>query len=1192
MMREALFFVLFCTLLHLVGGEGAAGETTSGSVWWTWYEPDTDCEGTPQHLEWTRSSECISSALLPLDDPLRRASVHLLGSPYDVAVSCYDPTSETNYNPNDDFVIIQFFATSNAQCDTVRHTLLLKEPSECSKNVSLAIIGDDPDNTSVPITYYDTAFEASKHIREIEGYVADVVLKDARFFCSRCNWMFFKEAAPPYFLQGAGIVVFLLVCILLNYSLQDKVDKWVKTLPSKLCCGAKREADEVGALVEVLPSIVEPPRSGHEAMAASGASCSEAWERCYSTVTPATPAREHLATPLLRNLSGVPSESMGSSLFSLIRSPTAATSATTRVASSGAAGGTPPLASPPHGPAERAGHSLVRSSAALRAACRGTAMAPPVLGSGWRGGCGVGGGFGGSCGGGGGCSQNEPKMCSESSLGRRNSAHTSLLTPAPTSTPLPQSRKMQEGDDDLSPHIGLLCITSPTADPLHTLTHAEVGLQLSPDMNPTVSTPLRARTTGFPQGSFSLPKTYSEKNLGDNGKAAKRVSLLTPCTPLLSDPASSPLPFTQMLSSLAPAVPVEAQRSASFSPATVRLPELTSPALSVHPLTPMLGLHTSLRVPSCFDLEDTVAAPGRLYAPPPDVVTSYHEHSAPSDQMDSPYTLYSPTGQSSLLASPTSEEQGSGCDEVRGPRVVTLPEDTASCRDKASLEGFAMKGLLGQYAEILEISVDAKGHRAQCHFQEPLVWVRHSEVLEQNREVHTPQSFRGIRHSMQFGAESPLGGASPKGVRANPLTVSFPEQESEFPSDMLSLLRHDAENVEGEEEGDVVVPAKLYHATPEFLASLPRVESPEDCAFFDEKFANDAIVLKTVAGWSILQLPSSVVWLLHKDLNAVSTCGARYVRVVGKAEFKSKCSPWHEWWGDFELCVGKVERVEAVNGVVNCVVAFKGSATLTIPATCLTRCSQAEHDRDFFLSPQKVTHRTMMAVFVASAPILLALKGAFLLYFFFHSVNESLMDGHGGRATNHSLWLSYSEVYFKLFNSGYPTLMADCGSVAVYFFSVFHPSLGQFVTGVGVPILALLTISLFISLPGVLTHALPMIVLYSWLWVPFFFVVVVVMRFVRDKFQPAVPQVQEARLYDMRYFKKHHKKYLILSGLFYLSFRVAMELIAVIFLQTNFNYGVLLYGGKPYFATIVEEFQMRQATCLWELGVRAISFFV
>ena len=347
------------------------------------------------------------------------------------------------------------------------------------------------------------------------------------------------------------------------------------------------------------------------------------------------------------------------------------------------------------------------------------------------------------------------------------------------------------------------------------------------------------------------------------------------------------------------------------------------------------------------------------------------------------------------------------------------------------------------------------------------------------------------------------------------------------------------------------------------------------------------------APWVSIALSGPITcWVNQHNARKVYDFGGPYVRVVDKSEFKEVSKDkWKKWWADFELCVGELMMVKRDEGDVTaleCVVSFKGSATLIIPGEACLACTQAEHDSEYLLTPQIVTKRTMMAVFVASAPPLLAAKGLFLMSFFVYSVVSATSDGHGGRANHHSRWEAYEEVYFKLFNSGYPTLMADCGSVTLYFLYSFKPSFQQFVAGVGKPVIITLVLVLGISLPGIVTHALPMVFVYCWLWLPVGLIVYLCRRLVRNSV-PTAPEVDREFHYDIRYYEKNHKLYLLKSGLFYLGFRFIAELVAVLFIQTNFNYAIFLYEGTKYLQVVPDEFNSRQFACILEMGMKMAS---
>eukprot|EP00754_Rhynchopus_humris_P014842 Rhum_TRINITY_DN14412_c4_g2::Rhum_TRINITY_DN14412_c4_g2_i1::g.87767::m.87767 len=227
-------------LLVLCVAWAASGAHASGSVWWAYYPSSANdsfvsgnatCDG-PQKIEWARHKDCFRADELRHDDPLRTASLALgsgkLGARRgsDFRVACVDPAGRDaqNYNSDDDLVEVSFFASDDGSCEGPAHVVSLSRQRECGGG--------------------DVTIDGVDKARSPLGWDRRLLFLNAEFHCSRCRWVFYKEAAPPYFLQGAGIVVFLLVCIVINYSLQDKFDKWVKTLPAK----RRRFLESIGRL--------------------------------------------------------------------------------------------------------------------------------------------------------------------------------------------------------------------------------------------------------------------------------------------------------------------------------------------------------------------------------------------------------------------------------------------------------------------------------------------------------------------------------------------------------------------------------------------------------------------------------------------------------------------------------------------------------------------------------------------------------------------------------------------------------------------------------------------------------------------------------------------------------------------------------------------------------------------------------
>eukprot|EP00662_Eupelagonemidae_sp_cell21_P051483 gene51483-18083_t len=59
-------------------------------------------------------------------------------------------------------------------------------------------------------------------------------LQRLRVHCSRCSWMFFRSAAPPYIFLAVAICLFLIGVIVANLIYDAYIQRWVKVLPSRL----------------------------------------------------------------------------------------------------------------------------------------------------------------------------------------------------------------------------------------------------------------------------------------------------------------------------------------------------------------------------------------------------------------------------------------------------------------------------------------------------------------------------------------------------------------------------------------------------------------------------------------------------------------------------------------------------------------------------------------------------------------------------------------------------------------------------------------------------------------------------------------------------------------------------------------------------------------------------------------------
>eukprot|EP01062_Namystynia_karyoxenos_P025953 TRINITY_DN20316_c0_g1_i1.p1 TRINITY_DN20316_c0_g1~~TRINITY_DN20316_c0_g1_i1.p1 ORF type:complete len:1143 (+),score=271.15 TRINITY_DN20316_c0_g1_i1:72-3500(+) len=339
--------------------------------------------------------------------------------------------------------------------------------------------------------------------------------------------------------------------------------------------------------------------------------------------------------------------------------------------------------------------------------------------------------------------------------------------------------------------------------------------------------------------------------------------------------------------------------------------------------------------------------------------------------------------------------------------------------------------------------------------------------------------------------------------------------------------------------------------------------------------------------WVAIQLHDDVpVWVPEVMLTKVGDFWMDYVRVGEIGEVRDAAfTSWEEWWSDFCTCVGTVREIRRVvkgtEARFHVTVDFESSATITLPTETCRMCQPHVYQREALMVPQSVPDRTLLAVFVAH-PFLLGVKAMFLTGYFFYSISLLEREGHGGILGERSAWGRYQELYFRLFNSGYPSLMADFGAVFIYRVTMQDAGLKKLLVTLSRPVKFFLGLSIVIAIPGVLTHCLPMYLMYGWMWIPITVASLRILRCLRQ-FAPPVPESDPGRLYDSQYWRKHHKTFLVKTSLFYILYRFAAEFVAVVILQTNYNYAILTYARRHSFiGRIKAEYQLREMACIAE----------
>ena len=871
--------------------------------------------------------------------------------------------------------------------------------------------------------------------------------------CTRCNWVFFNESAPPYVVQAVGILIFLVGCIVLNFVLQDKLDRLMKTLPSKLPGGRRKDSKQEvngfqsGYAVRLIANdgkskkVInlekeEPLLDGVRKKRPSMLYRRKPSEVVYTNDTPTSETMHEVHTDLpIDTDSNFINKAFGQ---------------------------------------RRPRRSLVQVMNA-RMSLDIINLLEGAPGSAGRGGGG----------------------------GHQN------YRPTSESNPLLFSEQVSANDDMIS----LALPPSGTPDTAETPIHINIPLPESIQSNSSLF-------RGSDRSPLDTP-AY-EKDVIDYFRRTTDSKDLEPD----STPVNS---FTSTNK------------------------DLKSPSNT--DLISSYATHGT----ADFDNSSDVAIKSNMLSvvvnDSTDVVDCYKEHSTSGNK-----------------------QFNNDIHNQRSEPLLDMKELSDSTNTNSGSLQTHMCAACGMDSDIGRVkhgnwkcmSCASKRRKANPVLTSPIL-VDHDILKE--------MAYRG--NLGFFGEISAVSRRQSNTVQA---LVGFRNCAVWMPSELFSVSERDS--------FDLSLAKSEFYTPPSIRAT-----SPQQCSTWLTLAKGLGYIITevdVVESFTAIQLQKAVnTWIDCSRLQVISKqwSGGKYARIAEQSEFKKASGDrWQKWWKDFELCVGTILSVgRDSNNNYYGIISFQGSATLVLPIAALLHCNEAEHDSEYLITPQPVSRRTMMAVFVASAPPLLAAKGIFLMTFFVVSIVSALSDGHGGRANNHSKWEAYEEVYFKLFNSGYPTLMADCGSVTFFFWYSFNPTFHQFAAGVGVPVMVALGLSLLVSLPGLITHALPMVVLYLWIWVPIGCVLGLITKYVLFRFQPQAPAVDAAYEYDLYYHMKYHRLYIIKSGAFYLGCRFVAEFIAVLFVQTSFNYGIFIYDKHPYLQTILDDVNGRKFACLWEMGLKLAS---
>eukprot|EP01065_Artemidia_motanka_P027512 TRINITY_DN3270_c0_g1_i1.p1 TRINITY_DN3270_c0_g1~~TRINITY_DN3270_c0_g1_i1.p1 ORF type:complete len:1016 (+),score=295.62 TRINITY_DN3270_c0_g1_i1:450-3497(+) len=998
---------------------------------------------------------------------------------------------------------------------------------KASHNVTLGPLDLDPLRTTrtLPMLEDIPGLNASNIVHIVKAF------DGTRIHCSRCRWMFLNAAAQPYVLQAAAILLFLIGCIIFNFTLEDLFNKIMKKAPPRL-----------------LPCLFPPD----EALGP---------RELQVGVTVMVPSAEwYLAAAAREHLERKKKEEERKRKLQRHRR---------KVEWAVANGRSPPPLSPELTPMARSHEDGDKVPVLqLPPASRRRGSVPPAEQEGDSG----------------------------------DSCYS--VEPSPPGSP----KQWQQAPRDAAP-----ALTSPEAPPtsdpgmdstaarhameVHTLQPPSRSSSVSDVAGSTAVAPatlnLAASRDGHypplrrPHGRGSVISSPPMRSSRRSRTSSRALPAADPTSPDVSAAARDIVALLGSDDGSGGVASVPRLRSAGRGVWGSRSPPREGFSPDQHPSSPeFVGAYSEHGQPP----RRRQAPPGRPITeeclrraraalreaePTCELVSEYEEHGAPENISSSPL-LQKGDGPASPFASPRAAgfndddfandhemcvvcgrddaEKGTregGVYRCAKPRecsgvVQDVLLEKASGMQEDSVAVFALAGALGQFGDVVGLMTKRGVRQALVAFRRPRAWIRGKRVVDRLRNW---------------------------------------ERRETAPDDPGPTLRVEERELEG-----------LW------IRILRNEKKKQQNTKKPEKEVTRFIVTDEAedGAWRACELLGAVhVWLPVASIVKISDWGGPFCRVCEKEELQAIMKEtWKKWYSDFELCVGQVRRIQRSRpadeladgelGTFEAVVAFKGSAVIVFPLIALKRCSEAQHDAEYLITPQPVVRRAMMGVFVASTAPVLALKGIWSLATFFTAVSQATADGHGGMAGHHSIFGVYEEVYYKLMNSGYPTLVADCGSVTFFYMFAFSPTREQFVAGVGKPIIFILLVSLLLCLPGMLSHALPMVVYYIWLWLPVWFFSYCVFGVVQ-RFRPSEPVVDPDHWYDMFFWMKHHKLYLTKVGLYYLVIRVLAQLLVVIFMQTNYNYAVLAYRGKDYFGTIPEEFNSRQMACVLEQALNAAA---
>eukprot|EP01060_Flectonema_neradi_P000440 TRINITY_DN10274_c0_g1_i2.p1 TRINITY_DN10274_c0_g1~~TRINITY_DN10274_c0_g1_i2.p1 ORF type:complete len:1035 (+),score=175.69 TRINITY_DN10274_c0_g1_i2:234-3107(+) len=426
------------------------------------------------------------------------------------------------------------------------------------------------------------------------------------------------------------------------------------------------------------------------------------------------------------------------------------------------------------------------------------------------------------------------------------------------------------------------------------------------------------------------------------------------------------------------------------------------------------------------------------------VIDTYHTHSAPKKPSELLLSeLSDQSGESPVILSPMSDSSITPNPLKKNRLYITPIRFCVVCGNRESDKNPLVKR--------------DQGYKCKGDKSSTCIGKRPNQRLMFEKEVKELDSPDVVSAAVQgqLGSHGPVRKLRWRD-REKEALVEFKSPTAWFPASAVSSL----------DESNTAKISELEQRNPQLVSgSYISKEKVTTWQYLASVFGYILTATDASGTWVAMKIESNIcVWVPTRYLTKIGDFYGEYGR-VGELEAMrvAAFTHWQEWWRDFAMCVGKIQEIKQIQKKteVRYMVTIQFSESghnISLPAETFTHATEEEYQKEYLLVPQPVPIRTMSAVFVVH-PLLLAGKSIFLIGYFIYILSST--KPHSGTPWNH-----YQEMYFKLFNSGYPTLMADFGAVFMYRFTHQDVSLVITLRMLGKPIVAALGIAIGIGNDG------------------------------------------------------------------------------------------------------------------------------